>query len=113
MTPKLPVPAIPHSRLVTSKGVFGALYTEAQMLAYRDAALQSALSEVLAERDALQAKLNEPVKLSEWQELVAERDALAKVVNDALKTLDAGYVVPSASRTHKDMQAAMKGQTHD
>jgi hypothetical protein len=32
--PPLPEPALPHSRLVTKSGVFGALYTEAQLIAY-------------------------------------------------------------------------------
>jgi hypothetical protein len=43
-------------------------------------------------------------------EVLAERDALRTVVQAALDNLNPGYVVASASRIHKDMQAAMKGQ---
>jgi len=43
--PPLPEPAIPHSRLVTSKGVFGALWTEKQMHEYGAICRKMALEE--------------------------------------------------------------------
>ena len=50
MTFELPEPALPHSRLVTSKGVFGDLYTADQMQAAyaagRAAALEDAAKKV-------------------------------------------------------------------
>ena len=45
--------------------------------------------------------------------LITERDALRKVVQAALDNLNPGYVVASASRIHKDMQAAMSQEKHD
>ena len=48
MMPPLPDAAIPHSRLVTSKGVFGDLFTVDQMIEYGKACRAQALAEAAA-----------------------------------------------------------------
>ena len=79
MTFELPEPAIPHSRLVTSKGVFGDLYTADQMQATYAAGRASALEDAAPE--------DEPVEITELMQLVYD---YADAFHDRLERIDAG-----------------------
>jgi hypothetical protein len=88
-TTPLPEPAIPHSRLVTSKGVFGALYTADQLHAHAAAVTADLHAEIATLRAAAEQALEalKHIANDDWPgaDLNAAEYAQAYINTTALK----------------------------